>query len=486
MRFRDFAAFHEAVSFPQALLGPGMDRTDRPDLFKSYPEAETIVLDWSPPEPRPLDEVLAGRCAPDPQLSLGGLAQVLLCAYGLTRREAGLGWEHWYRTVASAGALYPAELYVAAIGLPGLGDGLHHLDTSRPALSRLRSGDCTAELARAAGLEPGGLWFVLTGVFHRSAWKYGPRAFRYVLLDVGHLLESLCQSLAARGLAPRTALRFDQAALDELLGLDPEREACLAAVRAEAPGPAGGGGAGGAGLPGDRLRRSSRTARRDGPWEEIVSVCRATAAGREPRGGIGPADLGLAPGSRRPVSRQALPRETLEYPAAVLRRRSRRDFASEPLEPARLNALLSLLGPGTGSAPQPVVPLLLTQRAGDLADGLHILDLDLPATALVRPGQFFRDMAAACLDQAWMGRANLCLALVTDFPALEREWGQAGYRAAHLAAGRLGQRFYVAATALGLGCCGVGAFLDHSVRKLLGLPPGGRLLFVLAAGRVKE
>jgi len=493
MRFHDFAAYHEAVCHPHGLRGPGMDWSDAPAPFKTYAGAAALDLEWSPPGPRPLDAVLAGTCAPAPPDSLGGLAQLLLCAHGLTRRETGPGAEHWYRTVASAGALYPAELYVAAAGLPGLGDGLYHLDPSRPALVRLRAGDCRAAAARAvdpgSGPDPGGLWFFVTGIFHRSAWKYGPRALRYVLLDAGHLLESLAQSLAARGLGFRTALHFDQAALDRLLGLDPEREACLAAVQAGA----GEGGAGELGKEGEEfrlteevLRQASRVARWDGPWEEIVSACAATAAGREPRAGMTPADLGLALGPWRPVSRRPLPAEALAYPEAVLRRRSRRTFVAAPLAPDRLDALLSLLGPAGAPGPRPVLPLLLAQGAGDLADGLHVLDLDRLATALVRPGEFSSALAQVCLGQAWMGRANLLLALVADLPALEREWGQAGYRAAHLEAGRLGQRLYVAATALGLGCCGVGAFYDHPARQLLGLSPGGRLFYALAAGRVKS
>lgn len=485
MRFRDFAAYHEAVRHPDGLRGPGMDWSDRPEVFKRYPGAPVVPLEGTPPAPRPLDAVLAGRCAPQPPASPGDLAGILLCAHGLTRRESGPGWEHWYRTVASAGALYPAELYVAAAGLPGLAAGLYHLDPAGPALARLRSGDRRPDLARAAGLEPGGLGFAVTGIFHRNAWKYGPRAFRYVLLDAGHLLESLGQSLAAHGLDPRVSLRFDQAALDGLLGLDPGREACLAVARADGPGPAGEGGAGEGDLPDDVLRLASRTANNDGPWEEIVNACRATEAGRMPDVGIAPADFGLVSGPWTAPAGASLPAGALDYPAAVLRRRSRRDFTAAPLEPERLAALLSLLRPADPAEPLPVAALLAANRAGGLADGLHLLDLANGATALVRTGDYAAALARACLGQAWMARANLLLALATDFPALEREWGQAGYRAAHLAAGRLGQRLYVAATALGLGCCGVGAFFDHPARELLGLPSGGRLLYVLAAGRVK-
>lgn len=484
MRFKEFADFHEAVSYPRGLRPPGMDWSDQPKTVKAYPGIPRMDLPRAEGAASlPLDAVLAGRIPPSPVSDLDSLSRVLRCAHSLTRSEGGPGRERFHRTVASAGALYPAELYVAAAGVAGLQDGLYSLDPSRHSLARLRQGDVRAHAARAAGLESGGLWFFVTGVFHRSAWKYGARAFRYVLLDAGHLLESLAQSLQARGLGCEAVTLFDQQSLDELLGLDPGREACLAAVRAA--GPAGECEPGALPPVPEELRRASRTARRDGPWEEIASACRATAAGRRPSAGLGPADLGLAPGAWRPFAGRPLPPGLLAYPEAVFGRCSRRDFAAEALDGPACDALLGLLRPASSPGPQPVVALLLARAAGDLADGLHVLDLERGATALVRSGALQERMAGACLGQAWMGAAALHLVLAADFPALAREFGQAGYRAAHLAAGRLGQRLYVAAAALGLGCCGVGAFLDQEARDLLDLSPGSRMLFALAAGRVR-
>jgi nitroreductase len=54
-----------------------------------------------------------------------------------------------------------------------------------------------------------------------------------------------------------------------------------------------------------------------------------------------------------------------------------------------------------------------------------------------------------------------------------------------LNAGRLGQRLYVQATAVGLGCCGIGALYDGEAAALLGLNPTARLLYLVAVGRVK-
>jgi nitroreductase len=46
-----------------------------------------------------------------------------------------------------------------------------------------------------------------------------------------------------------------------------------------------------------------------------------------------------------------------------------------------------------------------------------------------------------------------------------------GYRHALIEAGMVGERAYLAATALGLGVCGIGAFFDDELSALLALPP---------------
>jgi nitroreductase len=55
-----------------------------------------------------------------------------------------------------------------------------------------------------------------------------------------------------------------------------------------------------------------------------------------------------------------------------------------------------------------------------------------------------------------------------------------------LTAGRMGQRLYMAATAMGMECCGIGAFYDGEAAELLGLNEGSRLLYLVSVGLVKS
>jgi nitroreductase len=55
-----------------------------------------------------------------------------------------------------------------------------------------------------------------------------------------------------------------------------------------------------------------------------------------------------------------------------------------------------------------------------------------------------------------------------------------------LTAGRLGQRLYVTAEAMGMGCCGIGALYDGEAMDMLGLNQSSRLLYLVAVGTVKK
>ncbi len=52
-------------------------------------------------------------------------------------------------------------------------------------------------------------------------------------------------------------------------------------------------------------------------------------------------------------------------------------------------------------------------------------------------------------------------------------------------AGGMGERLYLTASALGLGCCGIGAFYDREASGLLDLNNKSRVLYVVAVGPVK-
>jgi nitroreductase len=55
-----------------------------------------------------------------------------------------------------------------------------------------------------------------------------------------------------------------------------------------------------------------------------------------------------------------------------------------------------------------------------------------------------------------------------------------------LTAGRLGQRIYLSAAAMRLGCCGIGAFYDDEAARMLGLNDQSHLLYLVAVGPLRK
>ena len=74
---------------------------------------------------------------------------------------------------------------------------------------------------------------------------------------------------------------------------------------------------------------------------------------------------------------------------------------------------------------------------------------------------------------------------MTNLQTLDQTWGARGYRYAMMAAGRMGERLYLAAEAMGLGACGIGALYDYEAAEALGLNNESRLLYLVAVGTVK-
>jgi SagB-type dehydrogenase family enzyme len=94
-------------------------------------------------------------------------------------------------------------------------------------------------------------------------------------------------------------------------------------------------------------------------------------------------------------------------------------------------------------------------------------------------------MTRVCLDQAWLVNAAVHFVFMTNLQTLDRLWGARGYRYAMMTAGMMGERLYLVAEAMGLGCCGIGAFYDAEAAELLSLNPDSRLLYLVAVGAVK-
>jgi SagB-type dehydrogenase family enzyme len=496
--------YHQHTSYDRhAMGGHGLDWANQPVVYKNYPGLEARALprelDW--PEDK-LSQIVPTKPSesPCPPIDSNQIARIFLLTYSITARTRHGGEDFYYRCVPSAGALYPCEIYVVLEGLDDLDAGLYHYMVRDHALNRLSSWAPNDYMVDSIEHGDGqnrfaALTFFITAIFFRSSWKYRDRAYRYHLLDSGHLAENLSLALKALHFPFRVDYDFDDGNVNTMLGLDDKREVCLAIVRvwdrdreavqgkarlsAEAP---------------KGLADSSRVAGKEIDYPAIRAIHEITSKiqnipREDPEIHL---HLGVQQGNGIEIPKPAQWPEVMSYTQAVWMRRSKRNFVSRRLEQDSFGAMLSLLSDDRESGrsksiyESSVCTGLLIGDIEGFDPGFYLLNPEEKSIEMVNSGSLMNEMAHVCLDQQWLFNAAIHFLFLTNLDTLEKTWGPRGYRYAMLSAGRLGQKIYLGATAMGLGCCGIGAFYDQEAAQLLGLNPSSKLLYLVAAGPVKK
>ena len=160
-------------------------------------------------------------------------------------------------------------------------------------------------------------------------------------------------------------------------------------------------------------------------------------------------------------------------------RRSRRRYRDRPLSLEELTALVwaaqgvTLASPPyllrtapSAGALYPVETYMAVHRVTGVAPGIWHLNLPDFALELVRPGDCRRALAEACLSQQFMGTAAVAFIWTGILNRAMSKYRERAIRYLFLDAGHICQNLMLAAAALGLGCCPVGAFFDEEVERL--------------------
>ncbi|WP_423792052.1 SagB/ThcOx family dehydrogenase [Methanocaldococcus indicus] len=121
-------------------------------------------------------------------LTLHELSYLLFAAYGVTD-------ERGFKTVPSAGATYPLEIYINVKDVIGLDEGIYKYIPEEHALLWLSEEEHSKELALAAlhqmfiAVAP--ITIIIAADFYRTVSVYGERGYRYVYMEVGHSAQNI-------------------------------------------------------------------------------------------------------------------------------------------------------------------------------------------------------------------------------------------------------------------------------------------------------
>ena len=478
----DQQAAQAARSFHEATKLSYINLLTKPPLYKSYSDLPQISLPQAESPPMPtLEAVSGGVPARSTPLDLASIAQLLHYSGGLIRRSdlASAGEVH-YRAAASAGALFPIELYLVCGDLPGLTAGVYHYAPASNSLTKLRAGDFRGNLAAAAdddSLASVPATIVSTAVFWRSAWKYRERGYRYCFWDNGTVLSNLLATANSLGQPARVSAGFIDGEVDLILGADSEQEASICIVAL-----------------GETMGPEPIVPNELGPvdsgdlgFSEPIHYPESALLHAEARL-VSMRDVGDWRGKAHGRSTR-VPDQPYVVSAGlgevIAERGSTRRFARESIPLAQFSALLAAASTrfpadyGGGLTDH----YLIVNAVDGLEPGAYHYARESGELELLKAGEFREEAGHLCFEQALGADASVVVFFLTDLELALGRLGNRGYRAAQLEAGVMGGNIYLCAHSLGLGATGM-TFFDDAVTAFFSPHAAGKsLMFLVGLGR---
>jgi SagB-type dehydrogenase family enzyme len=166
----------------------------------------------------------------------------------------------------------------------------------------------------------------------------------------------------------------------------------------------------------------------------------------------------------------------------IARRRSMRKFSIGPISLPELSQLLwatqgitarvwgyDFRAVPSAGALYPIDTYVLVNRVESMTAGIYHYDVQEAELVLLREGNYGREASEAALGQELVADAGGVFVWTATVERSKWKYRERAYRYIYMDVGHIGQNLYLAATALGLGCCTVGAFYDEEVDRLIGV-----------------
>jgi SagB-type dehydrogenase family enzyme len=183
---------------------------------------------------------------------------------------------------------------------------------------------------------------------------------------------------------------------------------------------------------------------------------------------------------------------------AIDQRRSTRTFAPQPMTPKELSRVLHLasgisadrFGNARRTAPSsgalyPVELYPVVHNVEGLERGVYHYAYQDHAIELIRAGDLRQRVVEQALMQEFLGQCGVVVFLSQILQRMRPKYQDRSYRYGLVEIGHVGQNLYVAATSMGLGACGVGAFMDDDINAMLGLDGAEEAaIYLVAVGKV--
>ena len=208
------------------LLRHFLDWDTKPKTYKTYDNPVRIIHLPIPKfdENLPFWKIIMNRQSlrkfSREALDLDQVSLILFGISGITRNYP----QFEFRTVPSAGGLFPIETYAVINNVDEIDPGIYHYNIKDHEFECLKLGDYRIEAMEACldqkMVYNSAITFVWTAVIERSKWKYLQRCYRYIYMDAGHVGQNFYLVAEALGLGACTIGAIYDNELNNLLEID--------------------------------------------------------------------------------------------------------------------------------------------------------------------------------------------------------------------------------------------------------------------------
>ena len=166
----------------------------------------------------------------------------------------------------------------------------------------------------------------------------------------------------------------------------------------------------------------------------------------------------------------------------IAQRRSIREFSRQSITFSELSQLVwatqgitsrawgfDFRATPSAGALYPIETYIVVNRVEEISPGIYHCNVKEAKLSLLKEGHFGSDLCQAGLSQEMLEEAACVFIWTAIVERSKWKYRERAYRYIYMDVGHIGQNLYLAATALNLGCCTVGAFFDEEVDRLIGV-----------------
>lgn len=212
--------FHKVSSYPTTFLSDlSQDEIaeyhDKCKTIRTDRQGEEFALDWDY-NPTPFISELAFResCRnfnPNRTPALSTIRDICHAGYGYSENHA-------HRVVPSAGDLYPLKLYVVSLNRGSKGYYEYNPENNSLIGYRMHDAEQLKYCLNSEDMMGAGVFIVISADLDRQGYKYANRAYRFCLIEAGHVAQNINIHAVQHGLSTcELGGVLDDAIHDELL-----------------------------------------------------------------------------------------------------------------------------------------------------------------------------------------------------------------------------------------------------------------------------